>query len=586
MHLAALGCAGLPWATGVRTTPGDWPATGRSRGRVGLMQDFRGTVLAAQGGDEEAFARLWREFQPGLLRYLRMKAPTVAEDLAADIWLRVLRALPTFEGDEQGFRGWIFTTARNRVTDWYRNGERRPDLVGYSSLVLLPAANNVEDEAAEHSATDRAIALIAELPADQAEAVLLRVVVRDGCRRGSRSSWTGRRDRSGCCAIGACAGSSSAFWRSRARPCRTPGSRWASVPRGTSSDRWSGSMRNGSVSDLVGEGVEDNVIALPDLTHGRLADLLQAAGGPALDYELRGESAARTAFRSAAESWPSRRRSRMRGGPAVVAATTVATMLVATTGLAAASVLPGSAGRAVDGFLGNVGVDITSPSTPAAPPAPDVTGTSAVSAPALHPVGSVHVGCTIGGTTSSGAVAGTVESSSCALTAPFPSTSHGTRSATPAPALRATPQSRPRRSSTTRARCRAPTPARPGPRVRPRPPFRAEAPAVVAIREWAEGTARADPPARRPLRRPVPRPRRRPVRRRREVAVVTMAITTACRARRPRPPPAERGPPRRDLRGGRPRRPPAPTEGTLCASAASGPSPVQGSARPDPPPCR
>ena len=140
------------------------------------MLDFRGTVQAAQGGDEEAFAHLWREFQPGLLRYLRIKAFPVAEDLAADIWLRVLKALPSFEGDEQGFRGWLYTTARNRLTDWYRNGERRPDLIEYSSLVVLPAANNVEDEAAEHSATDRAVALIAELPPDQAEAVMLRIV--------------------------------------------------------------------------------------------------------------------------------------------------------------------------------------------------------------------------------------------------------------------------------------------------------------------------------------------------------------------------------------------------------------------------
>ena len=42
--------------------------------------------------------------------------------------------------------------------------------------MLLPAVNNVEEEAAEHSATDRAIALIGELPPDQAEAVLLRIV--------------------------------------------------------------------------------------------------------------------------------------------------------------------------------------------------------------------------------------------------------------------------------------------------------------------------------------------------------------------------------------------------------------------------
>jgi RNA polymerase sigma-70 factor (ECF subfamily) len=140
------------------------------------MLDFRGTLQAAQHGDEEAFARLWREFHPGLLRYLRIKASPVAEDLAADIWVRVVRALPAFEGDEQGFRGWLFTTARNRLTDWYRSGERRTDVIEHASLVMLPALSNVEDEAAEHSATDQAVALIGELPPDQAEAVMLRIV--------------------------------------------------------------------------------------------------------------------------------------------------------------------------------------------------------------------------------------------------------------------------------------------------------------------------------------------------------------------------------------------------------------------------
>jgi len=138
--------------------------------------DFRGTLEAAKRGDQDAFALLWREFQPGLLRYLRIKAAPVAEDLAADIWLRVVRSLPTFDGDEGGFRGWLFTTARNRVTDWYRTGERRPDLIEHAQLVVLPAASTVEEEVEEHSATDTAIALIGELPPDQAEAVMLRVV--------------------------------------------------------------------------------------------------------------------------------------------------------------------------------------------------------------------------------------------------------------------------------------------------------------------------------------------------------------------------------------------------------------------------
>jgi RNA polymerase sigma-70 factor (ECF subfamily) len=141
------------------------------------MLDFSGTLQGAQRGDEEAFARLWREFHPGLLRYLRIKASPAAEDIAADIWVRVLRALPGFEGDEQGFRGWLYTTARNRLTDWYRSGERRIDVIEHASLVVMPSATNVEEEAAERSGTDRAVAMIGELPPEQAEAVMLRIVV-------------------------------------------------------------------------------------------------------------------------------------------------------------------------------------------------------------------------------------------------------------------------------------------------------------------------------------------------------------------------------------------------------------------------
>ena len=140
------------------------------------MKEFARTLGAAQQGDEEAFARLWREYQPGLLRYLSIKSTTEAEDLAADIWLKVTRALPAFEGDEQGFRSWLFTTARNRVTDWYRWSDHRPEWIEESTLVSLPAADSVESEITERTQTDVAVAMIRTLPADQAEAVMLRVV--------------------------------------------------------------------------------------------------------------------------------------------------------------------------------------------------------------------------------------------------------------------------------------------------------------------------------------------------------------------------------------------------------------------------
>lgn len=138
--------------------------------------NFRGNLRAAKRGDQDAFALLWKQFQPSLLRYLTIKAGPVAEDLAADTWFRVLRALPTFDGDEAGFRAWLFTMARNRVIDWYRGASRRFEYIEHSQLDLVPATTSVESDADEHSATQAALALIAQLPPDQSEAVMLRVV--------------------------------------------------------------------------------------------------------------------------------------------------------------------------------------------------------------------------------------------------------------------------------------------------------------------------------------------------------------------------------------------------------------------------
>jgi RNA polymerase sigma-70 factor (ECF subfamily) len=140
------------------------------------VRKFTTILRAAQRGDDEVFARLWREYQPGLLRYLTVKSTTEAEDLAADIWLKVTRALPAFEGDEHGFRSWLFTTDHNRVTAWYRGSDHRPESIDESTLVLIPAAASVESEVTERSQTDGAVAMIRTLPVDQAEGVMLRVV--------------------------------------------------------------------------------------------------------------------------------------------------------------------------------------------------------------------------------------------------------------------------------------------------------------------------------------------------------------------------------------------------------------------------
>lgn len=139
------------------------------------MADLDDVISRARGGDEAAFGALFRTYQPLLLRYLRGVARDVCDDLASDVWLDVVRGLGTFAGDESGFRGWLFTIARRRVTDLRRARSRRPEVLAAEPPddALAPDTAWEVDQALS---TDRAIALISELPIEQAEVVLLRVV--------------------------------------------------------------------------------------------------------------------------------------------------------------------------------------------------------------------------------------------------------------------------------------------------------------------------------------------------------------------------------------------------------------------------
>jgi RNA polymerase sigma-70 factor (ECF subfamily) len=141
--------------------------------------DLAAALQRALAGDEEAFRVLYRDAQPRVLRYLQAMVGADAEDVASETWLHVARDLHTFSGDSDGFRGWVATIARHRATDHLRGLRRRPQpaRVLPEDLESWAAGDDTEDRALELVSTDAAIALIARLPDDQAEAVLLRVVM-------------------------------------------------------------------------------------------------------------------------------------------------------------------------------------------------------------------------------------------------------------------------------------------------------------------------------------------------------------------------------------------------------------------------
>jgi RNA polymerase sigma-70 factor, ECF subfamily len=138
---------------------------------------FGGILTAARLGEEWAVAALWRDVHPRLLRYLRVAAGAeAAEDLASEIWLDVAGGLRRFDGDRTSFLRFVFTICRRRVIDAGRRaGRRRTELMPPDALAVAgPAA---VDDVDAGLALDAALARLAALPRDQAEVILLRVVV-------------------------------------------------------------------------------------------------------------------------------------------------------------------------------------------------------------------------------------------------------------------------------------------------------------------------------------------------------------------------------------------------------------------------
>ncbi|WP_208545420.1 RNA polymerase sigma factor [Streptomyces sp. Tu 2975] len=146
---------------------------------LGDDAELTAAVLAAQDGGEDAFRTVYRAVHPRLIGYVRtLVGDADAEDVASEAWLQISRDLDRFSGDADRFRGWAARIARNRALDHIRMRGRRPAVGGdETELTGRAADSDTVDEALESISTSSTMALIAQLPQDQAEAVVLRVVV-------------------------------------------------------------------------------------------------------------------------------------------------------------------------------------------------------------------------------------------------------------------------------------------------------------------------------------------------------------------------------------------------------------------------
>lgn len=134
-------------------------------------------VALARAGDERAFASLYDEYAPRLLRFLllRVREPADAEDLLQKVFLKVIEALPAFEDRGLPFGAWLFRIARNSAIDFER-GRRAAGIAATLDAVADRASEQPgPDEIAERSlAAARVREALALLTEEQRDVVVYR----------------------------------------------------------------------------------------------------------------------------------------------------------------------------------------------------------------------------------------------------------------------------------------------------------------------------------------------------------------------------------------------------------------------------
>ncbi|MFT4515400.1 MAG: RNA polymerase sigma-70 factor (ECF subfamily) [Planctomycetota bacterium] len=139
-----------------------WPR--RSRSALSILPSPSTTedetlARAAASGSRAAFARLVDRYAGRVVSTLerRLGDHNAALDVGQETWIRVFRALPSFDADKS-FRSWLFAIALNAARDEGRRRKRSP--IDYVDELPHSASDNRAHD--DRQAIDRALAGIAE----------------------------------------------------------------------------------------------------------------------------------------------------------------------------------------------------------------------------------------------------------------------------------------------------------------------------------------------------------------------------------------------------------------------------------------
>ncbi|HEX9495315.1 MAG TPA: sigma-70 family RNA polymerase sigma factor [Candidatus Limnocylindria bacterium] len=130
----------------------------------------------ARNGDKLAFAELYDTHVDSVYRYLlyRVREPADAEDLCSEVFTRAFANIHRYRWQGKSFLAWLYTIARNAVTD--RRRRDRPTVEIDNAYGLSDEGPTAHDRAIHGEAVDALRGAVRHLTTEQQEVLVLRFV--------------------------------------------------------------------------------------------------------------------------------------------------------------------------------------------------------------------------------------------------------------------------------------------------------------------------------------------------------------------------------------------------------------------------
>ncbi len=131
-------------------------------------------IAACQSGDLSAFDTLYMRYAESVYGYLSRRSPDreTAEDLTSQTFLRALENIRKYDAAKGPLRAWLFTIARNLLTDHFRR-DRRGEPIEFAEEV--PGDDDVRDAVHVRLQSAQLRDALVRLSPIQREVVTLRV---------------------------------------------------------------------------------------------------------------------------------------------------------------------------------------------------------------------------------------------------------------------------------------------------------------------------------------------------------------------------------------------------------------------------